>query len=180
MPRQRSERLITVLGPSLGGALNGALRLGSGRADERRHEFVSLLHQDGVTVLLGTDTQRPFVAPGIAVHREFDAFDRAGIPRRDSFATATAATVLGLKKVGTIAEGGRAELTVSRTDPRQSSWSVQRELVATIARGALVTAADLDKAIRAELGRFENEFSEFATRLLAKLNMRQVARNFVG
>src|SRR5271166_6291326 len=150
MPRQRSERLITVLGPSLGGALNGALRLGSGRADERRHEFVSLLHQDGVTVLLGTDTQRPFVAPGIAVHREFDAFDRAGIPRRDSFATATAATVLGLKKVG------------------------------TIARGALVTAADLDKAIRAELGRFENEFSEFATRLLAKLNMRQVARNFVG
>jgi imidazolonepropionase-like amidohydrolase len=135
-----------------------------------------------VTVLLGTDTQQPFVAPGIALHREFDAFDRAGIPRRDSFrlATATAATVLGLKKAGTIAEGARAELIVSRTDPRQSSWSVQRDLVATIARGALVSAADLDKAIRMELARFENKFSEFATRLLAKLNMRQVARNFVG
>jgi len=171
-----------VLGPSLGGALNGALRLGSGRADERKHEFVSLLHQDGVTVLLGTDTQQPFVAPGVALHREFDAFDRAGIPRRDSFrlATATAATVLGLKKVGTMAEGGRAELIVSRTDPRQSSWSVQRDLVATIARGALVSAAHLDKAIRGELARFENKFSEFATRLLAKPNMRQVARNFVG
>ncbi len=123
MPRQRSERLITVLGPSLGGALNGPLRMGSGRADERGHEFVSLLHQDGVTVLLRTDTQQPFVAPGIALHREFDAFDRTGIPRRDSFrlATATAATVLGLMKVGTTAEGGRAELTVSRTDPRQSA-----------------------------------------------------------
>ena len=43
-----------------------------------------------------------------------------------------------------------------------------------------MTAADLDKAIRAELGRFENKFSEFATRLLAQLNMRQVAKNFVG
>ncbi len=152
------------------------------RAVERKHEFVSLLHQDGVAVLLGTDTQQPFVAPGIALHREFDAFDRAGIPRRDSFrlATATAAMVLGLTRMTTVAEGGRAELIVSRTDPRQSSWSVQRDLVATIARGALVTAVDLDKAIRAELARFENKFSEFATRLLAKLNMHQVARNFVG
>ena len=152
------------------------------RAIERKHEFVSRLYQDGVTVLLGTDTQQPFVAPGIALHREFDAFDQAGIPRRDSFrlATATAATALGLTKVGTVAEGGRAELIASRTDPRQSSWSVQRDSVATIARGALVTAADLDKAIRAELGRFENKFSEFATRLLAQLNMRQVAKNFVG
>ncbi len=115
-------------------------------------------------------------------HREFDAFDQAGIPRRDSFrlATATAATALGLTTVGTVAEGGRAELIASRTDPRQSGWSVQRDLVATIARGVLMTAADLDEAIHAELGRFENKFSEFTTRLLARLNMRQVAKNFVG
>ena len=69
---------------------------------------------------------------------------------------------------------------MSRADPRQSSWSVHRDLVATIARGALVTAADLDNAIRAELARFENKFSEFVTRLLAQLNMHQVAKNFVG
>jgi len=152
------------------------------RAVDRKHEFVSRLHQDGVTVLLGTDTQQPFVAPGIALHREFDAFDQAGIPRRDSFrmATATAATALGLTKVGTVAEGGRAELIVSRTDPRQSSWTVQRDLVATIARGALVTAADLDQAIRKELARFENKFSEFTSRLLAQLNMHQLAKNFVS
>jgi hypothetical protein len=152
------------------------------RAVERKHELVSRLHQDGVTLLLGTDTQQPFVAPGIALHREFDAFDQAGIPRRDSFrlATATAATVLGLTKVGTVTEGGRAELIVSRTDPRQSSWWVQRDLTATIARGALVTAADLDKAIRTELARFESKFSEFASRLLAQLSMHQLARNFVS
>lgn len=130
------------------------------RAIERKHEFVSRLHQDGVTVLLGTDTQQPFVAPATA--------------------TANATAVLGLTKVGTIAEGGRAELIASRTDPRQSGWSVERDLVATIARGVLVTAADVDEAIRAELGRFENKFSEFATRLLAQLNMRQVAKKFVG
>jgi len=43
-----------------------------------------------------------------------------------------------------------------------------------------VTAQDLDKAIRGELARFENKFSEFATRLLAQLNMHQLARNFVS
>jgi hypothetical protein len=152
------------------------------RAVERKHAFVSQLHHDGVILRLGTDTQQPFVAPGIALHREFHAFDQAGIPRRDSFrlATATAATVLGLTNVGTIAEGGRAEVIVSRTDPRQSSWSVQRDLVATVARGALVTAADLDNAIRAELARFESKFSDFATRLLAKLSMHQLAKNFVS
>jgi hypothetical protein len=152
------------------------------RAVERKRELVSRLHRDGVTLLLGTDTQQPFVAPGIALHREFDAFDQAGIPRRDSFrlATATAATVLGLTKVGSVAEGGRAELIISRTDPRQSRWSVQRDLVATCVRGALVTAADLDTAIRKELARFENRFSEFTSRLLAQLNMHQLARNFVS
>jgi hypothetical protein len=152
------------------------------RAVERKHEFVRQLHDDGVTVVLGTDTQQPFVAPGIALHRELEAFDQAGVPRRDSFrlATATAATVLGLTKVGTPAEGSRAELIVSRTDPRQASWSVQRDLTATIARGTLVTATDLDRAIRTELARFENKFSEFTSRLLAQLNMHQLARNFVN
>jgi hypothetical protein len=152
------------------------------RAVDRKHEFVSRLHQDGVTVLLGTDTQQPFVSPGVALHRELEAFDHAGISRRDSFrmATATAATALGLTKVGTVVEGGRAELIVSRTDPRQSNWSVQRDLVATIARGALVTAADLDNAIRKELARFENKFGEFTSRLLAQLNVRQLAKNFVN
>jgi hypothetical protein len=152
------------------------------RAVERKHEFISQLHQDGVTLLLGTDTQQPFVAPGIALHREFDAFDQAGIPRRDSLrmATANAAAALGLANVGTVAEGGRAELIVSRTDPRQSGWSVQRDLVGTIAGGALVTAADLDRAIRKELARFENKFGEFTSRLLAQLNMRQLAKNFVN
>ena len=152
------------------------------RAAQRKRELVNQLHHDGVTLLLGTDTQQPFAAPGVALHREFDAFDQAGIPRRDSFrmATATAASVLGLPTVGTVAKGARAELIVSRTDPRQSSWSVQRDLVATIARGALVTAADLDNAIRKELARFENRFSEFTSRLLARLNMHQLAKNLVG
>lgn len=95
-------------------------------------------------------------------------------------ATATAASVLGLTKVGTVANGARAELIVSRADPRESTWSVQRDLIATVAQGALVTAEDLDKAIRKELARFEKRFSEYASRLLAQLSMRQLARNFVG
>jgi cytosine/adenosine deaminase-related metal-dependent hydrolase len=95
-------------------------------------------------------------------------------------ATATAASALGLPNVGTVAEGNRADLIVSRTDPRESTWSVQRDLIATIARGALVSAEDLDKAIRKELARFENKFSDYASRMLAQLTMHRLARNFVS
>jgi cytosine/adenosine deaminase-related metal-dependent hydrolase len=152
------------------------------RAVELKRKLVRQLHQDGVTVLLGTDTQQPFVAPGVALHREFEGFDQAEIPRPDSFrmATATAASALGLAGVGTVAEGARAELLVSRMDPRQSRWSVQRDLTATIARGALVTADDLDKAIHRELARFENKFTEYTSRLLARVSVHQLARNFVS
>jgi hypothetical protein len=152
------------------------------RAIERKHELVNQLHRDGVPVLLGTDTQQPFVAPGLALHRELEAFDHAGIPRKDSLklASATSAAALGLTDVGTIQPGARAELIVSRTDPRHPSWSVTRDLTATVARGALVTAADLDRVIRAELARFEGAFAEFTSRILARLNMHQLARNFVN
>ena len=69
---------------------------------------------------------------------------------------------------------------VSRTDPRQSGWSVERDLTATIARGVLMTAPDLDQAIRTELARFENRFGEYTSRLLARLTMNRLAKNFVG
>lgn len=151
-------------------------------ARQRKHELVKRLHEDGVLILLGTDTQQPFVASGIALHREFEAFDAAGIPRRESFklATEAAATALGIMDMGTVREGARAELLVSRADPRQSNWSVDRDLTATIARGALVTAKDLDQAIRTELARFEHRFAEYTSRLLAQLTMRRLAKNFVG
>ena len=151
-------------------------------AMELKGELVQRLHQDGVRVLLGTDTQQPFSAPGIALHREFQAFDYAGIARRDSFTLATevAAEVLAITDMGTVRAGARAELMVSRTDPRQSGWSVERDLAPTIARGVLMTAPDLDQAIRTELARFENRFGEYMSRLLAQLAMNRLAKNFVG
>ncbi|MFR9768326.1 amidohydrolase family protein [Nocardia sp. SC052] len=152
------------------------------RAVERKHLLVNRLFGDGVPLRLGTDTQQPFVAPGIALHRELEAFEQAGIPRRDSWrlATATAASALGLTDIGTVDRGARAELVVTRSDPRHSSWSVSRDLTATVAKGTLITAADLDVAIGKELARFEGAFGEFTTRLLARLTMRRLARNFVS
>jgi imidazolonepropionase-like amidohydrolase len=149
---------------------------------QRKRQLAKLLHSDGVPLLLGTDTQQPFAAPGIALHREFREFDEAGIPRRHSFrlATQTAAKTLGITDMGTIREGARADLMVSRTDPHQSSWSAQRDLVATIARGAFMTAADLDQAIRKELARFEHRFGDYTSRLLAQITMNRLAKNFVG
>ncbi|AFU02936.1 amidohydrolase family protein [Nocardia brasiliensis] len=151
------------------------------RALDRKRDLVARLHADGVPILLGTDTQQPFVAPGVALHRELHAFDQAGIPRREAFAaaTTTAASALGLTTVGKVRPGMRAELLISRNDPHHMPWSVNKDLTAVVVNGALIRTADLDAAIARELHRFEGVFTDFTQRLLAQLSLRRLAKGFV-
>jgi cytosine/adenosine deaminase-related metal-dependent hydrolase len=152
------------------------------RAMDHKHQALRRLHESGVEVRLGTDTQQPFVAPGVGLHREIAEFTNSGIPRRVvlDMATARAARALGLMDVGTVREGARAELLVSRRDPGDAAWSVREELSAVVANGRLVDTGDLDVAIEGELGRFQGLWARHAARLLARFTMHRLARNFVS
>lgn len=149
---------------------------------ERKRQLLQVLHRDGVELRLGTDTLQPFSAPGVAFHREMAAFEAAGIPRRAVWraATADAMRALGITDGGQVTQGARADLLISRKDPLGDGWDVQADLVATVARGALIYARDLDGAITRELGRFQNLFAEHASRWMARFTMDRLARNFVS
>lgn len=151
-------------------------------AMEWKQRLIHQLHDDGVELRLGTDTQQPFVAPGVSLHHEIAAFVEAGLPRRVvlDIASRRAAGVLSVTDGGEVREGWRADLLVSSQDPGSADWTPERHLDAVVTRGRLVTTADLDAAIARELGRFEGAVMSHATRWVARFTMHRLARAFVG
>ena len=154
------------------------------RADdalERKRRLTKRLADAGVALRLGTDTQQPFVVPGIALHREIVAMQSAGIPRPRAWrwASETAAAVLRVEGFGQIAPGGRADLIVSQTDPLATGWSSDR-IAAVVTRGTLLRRQDLDRAIGRELARFAGPVADFTSRWLARFALDKAARRFVG
>lgn len=82
--------------------------------------FVKHLYDAGVTLLVGTDTPNPWVAPGISFHREMELYVRAGIPPSAvlRMATLEGAKALGLDaEIGTVAVGKRADLVLLTANP---------------------------------------------------------------
>jgi cytosine/adenosine deaminase-related metal-dependent hydrolase len=152
------------------------------RAIEKKNRLTAALHADGATLRLGTDTQQPFTAPGISLHSEIAAFVEAGVPHAAifKFITLDAMRALNIVDAGRVAEGARAELMVCRRSPLEQGWDVRADLIATVAKGALVYARDLDREIRRELGRFEGLFADYASRWAAKFALNKLARNFVA
>ena len=82
--------------------------------------LVRRLHQGGVTLLAGTDTPRPWVAPGHSLHRELTLLVQAGLSPAEALGSATgdAAAALGLcREVGSVTVGARADLVLLEADP---------------------------------------------------------------
>jgi len=152
------------------------------QAVNRKHRLIRALAGDDVELRLGTDTQQPFVSPGVALHREVSAFVSAGVDRSTviDMASRRAANALGLVDVGVVREGARADLMVSAADPAAANWDVRASLKAVIVKGRLTDTADLDAAIAKELGRFEGLIGHHVAHWLAKFSMHQMAGHFVN
>jgi hypothetical protein len=149
---------------------------------EKKCRLVERLYHDGIDLRLGTDTQQPFVAPGLGIHQELDSFERSGLSRRQVFDLATrgAAQALGLTEVGVPRVGARAELLVSSRSPLDADWQPLRDIHAVVARGRLTRSADLDASIARELARFEGRFAGWCARWMASFAMNRLAKRFVA
>jgi imidazolonepropionase-like amidohydrolase len=82
--------------------------------------LVRRLHRGGVALLAGTDTPRPWVAPGHSLHRELTLLVQAGLSPAEALGSATgdAAAALGLcREVGSVTVGARADLVLLEADP---------------------------------------------------------------
>jgi cytosine/adenosine deaminase-related metal-dependent hydrolase len=150
-------------------------------AEARKLALVGEAVRAGVDVRLGTDTQQPFIVPGIALHDEMRLFEAAGVPREQVWRMAgpEAAAKLGIADAVSLGVGQRADLIVTASSPFAADWSPDR-IKATICAGACLLTKDLDSAIRVELRRFENRFTAHLVRWLARFSLEKNARNFAS
>jgi len=95
------------------------LEIGRG-LHEMHLRIVSILHEEGAPLLLGTDTPNPFVYQGFSLHQELENLVQAGLSPYEALCCGTreAARFLGEEaQWGTIAPGKRADLLLVRAHP---------------------------------------------------------------
>ena len=83
-------------------------------------ELTKRLHDGGVPLAAGSDLPRPWVIPGVSLHRELELLHDAGIPTLEvlRIATMNGAVALGLdREIGSVEPGKVADLVVLAADP---------------------------------------------------------------
>lgn len=102
-------------------------------------ELAGLLHQRGVTLLVGTDAPEPFVPPGFSMHQELQMLVEGGMTPAAALKAATinvARAVNQEQHLGTIAPGKLADLVILDADPTQDIRHTRR--IHRVVRGGIV------------------------------------------
>ena len=106
---------------------------------------VGMLHDQGVLVVLGTDTGNPYVFPGYSVHQELELLVRAGLTPMEALEAATrcAAKMIGSSdEFGTVEPGKRADLLILKANPLDDIRNT-RSLELVISEGRIVDRSAL-------------------------------------
>jgi hypothetical protein len=118
----------------------------AGRRNELYLQVISILHEEGAPLLLGTDTPNPFVFQGFAVQDELTNLVEAGLSRYEALrsGTADAARFLGQEKEwGTVEVGKRADLLLLDGNPLDDLGTIWRPR-SVFVNGYVFTRDDLD------------------------------------
>jgi hypothetical protein len=106
---------------------------------------IKLAQQLGVELLAGTDVVAPWTYPGFSLHDELGLLVQAGLTPLQSLQTATVnpAQFLGIKDMGTIAPGMKANLVLLDADPAENIANTKK-ISSVIMGGTLYTRNQLD------------------------------------
>jgi imidazolonepropionase-like amidohydrolase len=99
-------------------------------------ELTGMLHQAGVTILVGTDTPEPFVTPGFSMHQELELLVESGLSPADAIRAATLenATMLNQREqLGSIEAGKLADLVILTADPTEDIRNTRK--IESVLRG---------------------------------------------
>ena len=99
-------------------------------------------------MLAGTDVVAPYTYPGFSLHDELGLLVEAGLTPLQSLQTATVnpAQFLGIKDMGTIAPGTKANLVLLDANPVEDIANTKR-ISAVIMRGTLYRRNQLDELL---------------------------------
>ncbi len=106
---------------------------------EKYLRLTGMLHEAGVTLLVGTDAPEPQVAPGASLHHEMELLVQAGIPEATVLKAATLENAAILRqddRLGSIEAGKFADLVVLDADPLADITNTRR--IDRVVRGGLV------------------------------------------
>ena len=109
---------------------------------------IKLAQELGVQLLAGTDVVAPYTYPGFSLHDELGLLVEAGLTPLQSLQTATVnpAQFLGIKDMGTIAPGMKANLVLLDANPVEDIANTKR-ISAVIMRGTLYRRNQLDELL---------------------------------
>jgi hypothetical protein len=121
----------------------------SRRLFQERLTFVKRLHDAGVKILAGTDSDTPYTIPGFNLHDELKMFVAGGLTPFEALQTATinaAEYQNKLNSLGTIEKGKLADLVLLDENPLVDISST-RQIFAVVLNGRLLNRTTLDKML---------------------------------
>jgi imidazolonepropionase-like amidohydrolase len=111
---------------------------------------IAMLHDRGVSIVLGTDTGNPHLFAGYSVHNELELLVRAGLTPMEALEAATrrAAEMLGGDdEFGTLEPGKRADLLILAANPLEDIRNT-RTLEVVISEGKVIDRTALRARFR--------------------------------
>lgn len=108
-------------------------------------KLTGLLNDAGIPLMAGTDTIKPFLVPGFALHDELDLLVEAGLSNRQALEAATVvpARFFGLNDQGFVEPGFKADLVLLDANPLKDIDATRR-IRAVVAAGRYYDRATLD------------------------------------
>ncbi len=151
------------------------------RINEMFINTTRVLHENGVKFVLGTDSDNPYLVPGISLLDELDYLIEAGLSPYEALETGTrnAAEAMGkLGEFGTIEPGKRADLILLESNPLENV-SATRERSGVMLRGRWLPGSELQSYLDEMVDSFKPTWFERIWPLaLLGLTVFLIARKF--
>ncbi|MCH2039191.1 MAG: amidohydrolase family protein [Saccharospirillaceae bacterium] len=155
------------------------------QALRKKQLLLKKLHDGGATLNIGTDTQQPFVVPGIAMWQEMRLFQQSGIDPEQVLAYASWKArqqlpidkTLALKQQGLVENNGIADFLIFSRDPTLSLDNLD-SLQAVVVRGKLYDINELKKTMSALQQHYRSWPLNSISKFFAKRSMQKIASKF--